>query len=95
MFPCLDHDQPKLSEKKMISLTFHSFYFLSSFVLFFAILKKTEYAEYVNLKKIADRAKEGMLRNLRLGDDGCSCRADHDRVDDRGVRGDHEQRSLE
>ena len=48
----------------------------------------------VNLKKIADRAKEGMLRNLRLGDDRCSRRADHDRVDDRGVRGDHEQRRL-
>ena len=48
----------------------------------------------VNLKKIADRAKEGMLRNLRLGDDSCSRRADHDRVDDRGVRGDYEQRRL-
>ena len=49
----------------------------------------------MNLKKIADRAKEGMLRNLRLGDDGCSSLADHDCVDDRGVRGDHEQRCLE
>ena len=64
---------------------------VSSFSLKYS---KTEYAEYVNLKKIADRAKEGMLRNLGLGDDGCSCLADHDRVDDRGVRGDHQQRRL-